>query len=753
MNMTRIVVDAASEAKVKLAARELSHYLKKLFNVSVAIKTKAKASRGLAIALRQSSVVGKVKLSDQGYAFRRRQTGDGDTFEIIGGSPTAVLWGVYELAESWGVRFLLHRDVLPAPRKPSAIVFPEATVREPIIRQRGFRTYNDWPNTPCQWSLKQVAPLLNQLAKMRINEIMIMQRPSDPFVHFEWRGVKKNWAGVNYGYRLPLHKDMIGYEHFKASSDATRGEFGNADLAFHDSYEATVRAGERYLRGLIRMAHARGIKVNAMIVLTDFPEAIKQKLVEVSDRKFLRRPDPGHIVTIRYGRCTEGMTKDVTRCMTIRNPRYLELIRHSLQTHIQQMGRCDRLILGVSEFRQTGADVTLAWRDLDRRYRLGEIVTFDELVRAARKNAEVSPERAETELRSDICTLWLYDYLLNVHPPLFKGGGPELVPGGLSVELHRLLPRIFPQETMYLATMGYMPSWTIKRADTLSPAREGKLRFSMILSTEDDNVGIVPQYSGPSVAGMADLIRRNGMHGFITRQFMHSKLLPALHYLTHASWERRLKLGQSHQHLFAAMCGPRAWGPLARAIRILEKQTTRMHERFEQVSFLSPKVITAWWALPGTGTTPVLDKTEKFARYAEIRHAYARAAALLAEAARKSLPSGREVVVALQRQADFAVDWMGARIAMGRANHLYLAAFAAQKRKEVEAFAAAIDECEERLRETRDLVRRATQAWADCVEDRCDLGVLAALNLYAVKPIEAIHSMAELDRISWSIHD
>lgn len=741
MKVTQILVGTKCDPQVRRAAHDLGRYLNKLFGMNPAVRAHSGRGRGLTIQLQ---VQKGHELSDQGYAFQP----DGQTFRIVGGSPTAAVWGVYELAEFWGVRFLLHEDVLPD--APGRLRFPEPATREPLIQQRGFRTYNNWPNTPCQWSLKQIEPLLDQLVKMRFNEILIIQHPYDPFVHIEWRGAKKNKALVNYGYRFPIRKDWIGYELFKHSGDTQRGEFGNSDLAFCDGYEATIRAGKTYLRGLCRMAHERGMKVNAMVVFTDFPEPIKNKLVAISDRRFLRRPDPGPVSTLRYGEWTEGMTKDMARCMTIRNPEYLALLQHSLQTHLEAFAPCDYLILGTSEFRQTGADARFAWKQLDRKYGIGAIATFDQLVKEARRNAEFSPARGESELMSDICTLWVFDHLLNERAPKPGRRAPTLVPGGLSVELHRFLPKIFRSGSRYLASMGYMPSYAIKRGDTLAPARDGHLKFAMILSTEDDNVGIVPQFSGPSVKGIAELIRKNHMHGFITRQFSHSKLLPAVHFLAHASWERGLSLKKSYEHQFAPICGPRALGPLLEAFTILQRLTTQMHQNTDCVSFISSSIIAGWWKVPTRSELTGIRKD--LVRFEKLRRTFAKAALLLSEAARLSRPPGRPVVHALARQAEFADHWMAGRIAMRRASEWAATAADAEKQRNVPQYAEATDAVESNLHEAHDLFTRATESWADCVEDRCDLGVLAALNHYALDTMTAIHKLAKLKAISWTIN-
>ena len=75
---------------------------------------------------------------------------------ITGGSPVAVLWGVYELAERWGVRYLVHGDVLP--ENPGALTLPGADIRlRPNMRTRCWRLVNDLATGPVSWSLEAVS--------------------------------------------------------------------------------------------------------------------------------------------------------------------------------------------------------------------------------------------------------------------------------------------------------------------------------------------------------------------------------------------------------------------------------------------------------------------------------------------------------------------------------------------------------------------------------------------------------------------
>ena len=62
----------------------------------------------------------------------------------VGGSPRACLWAVYELAEQWGVHYLLHGDALP--KKPGRFRLPDQdVVQEPVLRIRQWRVAQRFP--------------------------------------------------------------------------------------------------------------------------------------------------------------------------------------------------------------------------------------------------------------------------------------------------------------------------------------------------------------------------------------------------------------------------------------------------------------------------------------------------------------------------------------------------------------------------------------------------------------------------------
>ncbi|MAE67892.1 MAG: hypothetical protein CMJ18_26860, partial [Phycisphaeraceae bacterium] len=110
---------------VERAVADLRSYLSRLFGIDAAAEDGD--GNGLRI------VVGKIDaphvrqtcsdlpaLSEQGHLLRRI---DGRTLVLAGGSDAAVAWAIYELVEQYGVRFLLHEDVLP--QEPGPFHLPQ----------------------------------------------------------------------------------------------------------------------------------------------------------------------------------------------------------------------------------------------------------------------------------------------------------------------------------------------------------------------------------------------------------------------------------------------------------------------------------------------------------------------------------------------------------------------------------------------------------------------------------------------------
>ncbi len=726
MNLDLIVTGVKPARLVRYAAEELAKYTKELFGRGPRVAARKRKVPGVTVLL-DAKVNG---LSDQGYALRLI---DKCTFAIDGGSPTAVMWGVYDLVERWGVRYELHGDMLP---DRATMKLPARTITcEPDLKSRVWRTYNVLVPNENSWPAEDYRVLIDQLAKMRFNGIMLFSRPCDPFADQRFQGARKQIAMTNFGWRPKIEPHHPGYELFEQSGDAACGEFVNPDLSHHPDYAGTHAAGKRYIRKVFRMAHARGMQCVLNFLYTDFDPVIKKRLRERTKPQHKAAKAP--VKRLAYGDWREGPDVETGRCMSINNPLFFEAMATAIQGHIDAVPDADSYILRTTEFGGSTADCDRAWKRLDRKYGLSKIASLDSLVKEARRKAEGgAADRAEQELRANIVVLYALDQLINERGfDMSKARkGAQVCPAGLSCELHRFLPLIFPRGTHYLAAFGYMPTYIATRMDTIKLQDPQAIHMSLVISLEDDNIGMVPQMTGPAVQKLVEALRSNGADGLETRQWLHSNLLPTLNYLSHAAWQRGWTPKKAYEHLFKDLCGPKAMTLIARALRRLETITEDLHSAEFGISFPVPTWITHFWQDWPKKHTP--------RRFAGIARAFERCADDLQLAIKASKPAGKDHLQSLERHVRHAVHYCNAMAELGLAHRANHEAAVAQQASQFNKLDQALIATADHLDRSEQLMRSACETFAQGVRDRCDLGALAALNHYNFDAISALARLA-----------
>ncbi len=257
-----VVVGPEAPRLERFAAQELAGQFKQLFDARVEVTDGAPGGDGQLIflgspqtnpAIKATTAGVWPKLSDQGLVLRSVQR-NGPKFLLVGGgSPVATLWAVYELGHRLGVRYLVSGDVLPA-EPPAFKLDGFDVVMEPTLRTRTWRTVNDFAVGPESWGLAEHRRVLRQLAKLKFNRVMLSVYPWQPFVHFEFKGVKKSTALSWYGYRYPVDGDTAGRAAFGGLK-----EFENPDLAGKKTYADKTAAGVALARGIIDSARELGM--------------------------------------------------------------------------------------------------------------------------------------------------------------------------------------------------------------------------------------------------------------------------------------------------------------------------------------------------------------------------------------------------------------------------------------------------------------------------------------------------------------
>jgi len=218
----------------RYAADELAGYLGKLFRIEARPAVQRPESADVLLLVGApgtnpavAKALGKEawpKVSDQGIVLKKTSLDGKPALIVGGGSDAATLWAVYELVERWGVRYLLHGDVLP--QTPATFRLPDAdVVLEPNLRVRQWRTVNDFACGPESWGLAEHRRVIDQLAKLRFNRIFVNVYPYQPFLDLEIKGVRRKSATLWYDFQYPITPDMPGRSLF-----GKEAEFWNPDL-------------------------------------------------------------------------------------------------------------------------------------------------------------------------------------------------------------------------------------------------------------------------------------------------------------------------------------------------------------------------------------------------------------------------------------------------------------------------------------------------------------------------------------------
>jgi len=187
---------------------------------------------------------------------------------VGGGSEAGTMYGAYDLLERYGAVFLLTGDILPE-KKPTWEL-PDLDVRrEPAFERRGLLVSFIYPNRSIM-SLKEEREFLDQMAKMKMNYLLIGWFPYEPWVKYSYHGEVK-WMGdmatKETGYVLWARNfgsykttDMeVGQEYFKKAGVYPR----LAPLEFQhiENNDQAYTAAQHYLHEVIGYAQSRKIKV------------------------------------------------------------------------------------------------------------------------------------------------------------------------------------------------------------------------------------------------------------------------------------------------------------------------------------------------------------------------------------------------------------------------------------------------------------------------------------------------------------
>ncbi len=690
----------------QFAARELSAQFKRLFDVKVVLADKEPADAGPLIFLGSPPTNPAVKallgdkwpeVSDQGIVLLSVGHKGKQALVVGGGSPVATLWAVYELGYRHGIRYLLREDIYPNTPIPLKLGGFNV-VDEPELRTRTWRTINDFPIGPESWPLTDHKRLLGQLAKQKFNRVMLSVYPWQPFVHYEFGGVKKQTAMLWYGERFTIARDAPG----RTALGGAR-VFENPDFAGLKTYEEMTVAGVKHARGIIDEAHRLGMSVGLSIQPVEFPREFARVLPGAKDVHQLKN------LTIGPG------PKQKPEDQLLRR-----LVAAKIRAYIETYPTVDALYVGMPEFPEWEEHAEAAWRTLSEGGRLDGF-TLEGLIQAASKrNLISSGKRGEQAVKGNVVGLAFFKSLFADSELLKRpdGHGVALVIRGVDPALYPVLDQVVPEGASTLNFIDYTARRVVENRKLLSQIPAGKVRSGLILTLADDNVGVLSQSATNSIHELLGDIRQGGWDGFSTRYWMLAELDPTVHYISRAAWDPKVTPRSCHDELFTAITGkPSTADRLWLGFQQIEK-ATELIDRHD-IGFGFPVAGMFMKHYEAKPAPKWLD---------EMNECYTQAMVELYRSNSNTDPRAQRILFYWAKRSEYVLEYLAAvksvrEAAIARKN--------GENEKAIEHFETAIEQ-----------LYNAIDTLSDVARDQSDRGLIAVLNAYAYIPLMAEYEKA-----------
>ena len=553
--MIRVFVGNNAHTIVKYAAAELVKYICSIFDKKADIIF-AEASVGSEKEWNDTDPVfvldvNDVEMNVQRFLVRKA---DEKKLYITGGSPEAVLWGVYELAGRWGVVYSLKGDILP--EKGFDSILPDMDEKfEPLQRDRTWRLFNDLIIGPVCWSLDQQKRVIRQLVKQKYNGILFSLWPLHPFINFTRCGISRKTAVMNFGMKIPVTKENIGVESLYTTDNYLNPVFGNCS-----TFEEWHAAVTRYVSEIMEYAKSFNMKIILAFQPFDFnPEY----------GPLLEKPEIVNQV---------GGTL-VYESGNFFNENHIALLRTQFEAYLCAFPLADLYQINLPEHGRNASDFASAWESLDARFNLSARYNIESML-----HDEISgnitaggPERAVNEGRMTIVMLDTLHKLLDKTGFLSKlqrAGKRLSITAGLSCPgiLPVIADCLWPDAHLALI-MGYTSSRSVRNIRFVDGVDTSKVHIDQTITLQDDNIGAMPQTATRSIGYLLQMGIDNGFNGYCTRFWPIGDLDPVSLYLSGASWDRRATPERVYENYIGRLYGVKFTRPYMNALNLMEDAT------------------------------------------------------------------------------------------------------------------------------------------------------------------------------------
>lgn len=362
-------------------------------------------------------------------------------------------------------------------------------------------------------------------------------------------------------------------------------EFWNPDLLTPQaSYKDMLAAGQRHQHALIAYAHSRGIEASHVGSILDFPKDLSAAI-----------PDPQPVEQL--GKLTVAPGPKVRPD----SPEIVEIGGMVLRAILDQHPDADSYGFPVGTEFPTWLELyQWAWQELDRQYGIEAVLPLAEALRRAERRGESSgrgAERTVRDVKGHITGLYYLLRLWNDPEIVAKSRRPDarLVVYEVAEELWPILPRVLPKNTELAVCVDYTSTRVLRRRDVLATAPAKDIPTTMVLALHDDNVGMLPMLTTCALDQLVGDMRKSGIQGFCTRQWLTSDHDASTNYLAKAAWDASATPEKVYRDQVRAVCGEAAVAPMLEAFRELEAVTTRLEDHGMGLTFPVPAMMMGQW--------------------------------------------------------------------------------------------------------------------------------------------------------------
>ena len=658
--VVHIVISERASPVERYAAEELRKYLALLYHLDAPLRDALPTTLdGPAI------VVGHPKnhpslanadwpaLSADGFCLKTVRT-DPPMLVVAGGSGRGTLFGVYELVERFGVRFLLSGDVLPEQPEPFCLTGFDETI-EPSYPIRAMRPMVNVPESAAPWSLVDFTGFIDQMAKLKFNTVATIIQESGPWLDYEFRGVRRPAGDIFYGYRFPIDDDFIGKELFPG-----RSEFYSPVLAPARNEEERKQLGIGLVRAILAHCKSRDLMSLLIFSFMEPPTALKHQFNEWAS---LPLPDPDRIKSAIHSSTPVeefGVNPDYAAWMNVCDPVVRGLTAHRLKALINTYPEADFYHLGVSEHRAGVVDSNEIFRLLDAKYHLSPEFDWEKALQDF-ASSPFDRERYQNQMKGDLLFLYVLDKILNEENLLGQTVKPDAALGVLGVmpQLAPVVTKMLPNNSSFVEFLDYGTHGTADQIFRILPLLEAKVPTRLEIGIHDDNDMYFPQANVESLERIVKATAHLGMQGYVSAlwQIRQSDLSAA--YLGRASWPAAPTASEFYRDFFPRLVGAAAAADFEQAYRMLEVAD---HQVKGSMLYGYAFVLTPY-KLKDFIDERAADRDRDKEDIRRIRPQFQAACDRFRDARGKASPGGRPYAEFWMRRAQFAVDWLDLLVA------------------------------------------------------------------------------------------